>query len=153
MDSSEIAKVIVENIWEATGYHFVYKKCEKSQTSDLIRTFTFYCAQVKREEAKPKLNLDIRKCRARMTMDHFDCNGYLHITMAEDITFARIRITHHCLHFPYVDISMTDEVDAIIKEQANMPAAKIWETILGRKLEGQLTQKQVYLQWAEINEE
>ncbi|KAF8872019.1 hypothetical protein CPB84DRAFT_1753779 [Gymnopilus junonius] len=58
--------------------------------------------------------------------------------MAEDITFTRIRITHHCLHFPYVNISMTDEVDTIIKEQANMPAAKIWETILGRKLEEKL---------------
>ena len=61
-----------------------------------------------------------------MTMDRFKCNGYLRVTMNDrDTSLAGVVITHHRSHCPYVDISVTDKVESIIKEMINMPASKV----------------------------
>ncbi|KAF8910583.1 hypothetical protein CPB84DRAFT_1637618, partial [Gymnopilus junonius] len=126
-DISTTAKLIADEVWKVTGYCFVYKKCEKSRTSDHIKMFTFYCAQFHREEAKQRLDPDVKKWRARLSMDCFDCNSYLHITTSDHFpSLAGIIITHHLLHWGYLDISITEDVEAIIKERVNMPASKVW---------------------------
>ncbi|KAF8884072.1 hypothetical protein CPB84DRAFT_1817005 [Gymnopilus junonius] len=87
-------------------------------------------------------------------MDRFDCNGYLHITMSDHFpSLAGIIITHHLSHWGYLDISITEDVEAIIKERVNMPASKIWEAILLEGIQGQVTEKQVHARWASLNEE
>ncbi|KAF8884073.1 hypothetical protein CPB84DRAFT_1850789 [Gymnopilus junonius] len=55
-DISTMVKLIADEVWKVTGYRFVYKKREKSQTSDHIKMFTFYCAQLHGEEAKQRLD-------------------------------------------------------------------------------------------------
>ena len=61
-----------------------------------------------------------------MTMDRFDCNGRLRITMVDgDSKVAGIKITHYRPHCQYVDISLTDKVDAIIQSMTDMPASKV----------------------------
>ncbi|KDR82282.1 hypothetical protein GALMADRAFT_115207, partial [Galerina marginata CBS 339.88] len=126
-------------------------------TSDSIKTYTFFCSQLRGEETKQKLNEDPKKRRARMTMDRFDCNGWLRITMTDGYpNLAGIKITHHRTHCQYVDISLTDKVSAIIQAMVDMPASKVstaWDTILAQKQQGELTEKQVYARWAQLNEE
>lgn len=76
--------------------------------------------------AKQKLNPDAKKKRARMTMDRFECNGYLRVTMTDrDTSLAGVAITHHRSHCPYVDISVPDKVNSVIQEMINMPASKV----------------------------
>ncbi|KIM44632.1 hypothetical protein M413DRAFT_46879, partial [Hebeloma cylindrosporum] len=143
-----IAKEIADGIWKAMDYRFIYKKCEKSRTSDFIKSYAFFCAQLRGEETKKKLHEDVRKRRARMTMDRFECNGRLRITMTDgNPKLARIKITHHRPHCQYVDISLTDKVDNIIKTMIDMPASKAWDSILAQKEQGELTEKQVYARW------
>ncbi|KDR66650.1 hypothetical protein GALMADRAFT_1359427 [Galerina marginata CBS 339.88] len=80
-------------------------------------------------------------------MDRFDCKGYMRVTMTDgETSIAGVKIAHHRSHCPYVDISMTDKVEAIITEM-------IWERILEQKAQGELTEKQVYARWAAQNEE
>jgi hypothetical protein len=61
-----------------------------------------------------------------MTMDRFDCNGRLRITMEDgNPKLAGVKITHYRPHCHYVDISLTDKVDAIIQSMVDMPASKV----------------------------
>ena len=109
-----------------TSAQISYKKCEKSRTSDSIKSYDFFCAQLHGEETKQKLHETSKKRRARMTMDCFDCNGRLRITMVDgDPKLAGIKITHYRPHCHYVDISLTDKVDAIIQSMLDMPASKV----------------------------
>ncbi|KAF8158821.1 hypothetical protein BJ912DRAFT_830518, partial [Pholiota molesta] len=90
---------IAEKIWRTTDYRFIYKKCKKSKTSDAIKTYTFFCAQLRGEETKQKLHENPTKRRARMSMDRFNCNGWLKITMTDgNSSLAGITITHHRAH-------------------------------------------------------
>lgn len=111
--------------------HYSYKKSTKSRTSSAIQKYTFYCAQVRGEEAKVRLHDEPEKRRARTTMDRFECNGYLHVTLDDnDLSIAGIKITHHRSHCAYIDISMTDKVESIIKEMINVPASKVSHTCI-----------------------
>ncbi|KDR77335.1 hypothetical protein GALMADRAFT_66460 [Galerina marginata CBS 339.88] len=87
-------------------------------------------------------------------MDRFECNGRLRITMVDGSPdLAGVKITHHRPHSQYVDISLTDKVDAIIQSMINMPASKAWDSILAQREQGELTEKQIYARWAQLNEE
>jgi len=143
--SSDIAKRIAEETWKATCYRFMlvnplsvirhellkyiphsYKKVETSRTSDSIKTFTFFCAQLEGEQTKQRLTEDLQKRRARMNMDRYNCEGWLRVTMTDDDgDVAGVRISHHRSHCPYLDISIPKEVDKIIEEMKDYPAAKV----------------------------
>ena len=61
-----------------------------------------------------------------MTMDRFDCNGRPRITMVDgNPKLVGIKITHYCPHCHYVNISLMEKVDAIIKSMVDMPASKV----------------------------
>jgi len=66
-------------------------------------------------------------------MDRFECDGYLHVTLTDnDLSIAGIKITHHRSHCAYIDISMTDKVESIIKGMINLPASKVSRIIYCR---------------------
>jgi hypothetical protein len=139
----DIAIAIAKSIKEVTGFRFKcvpfhctpdnlaellrsYKKKRISPTSDNIVASTFYCAQLKGEETKTKVIEDRSKRRARMTMERFACNGWLHVTTNnEDLKIVNIRITHHQCHIPYTDISMSDDIAELVRSMKDDTAAKV----------------------------
>ncbi|KAJ6525808.1 hypothetical protein DFH09DRAFT_936512, partial [Mycena vulgaris] len=99
----ECAVELSKRVWEATGYRFNYKKKSTSRASTSVHTYTFHCAQLKGEETKNHLTQDPRKRRARMKMDRFNCDGWLHITADDtDTNIVTVRMTHHRCHTPYL---------------------------------------------------
>jgi hypothetical protein len=108
-----------------------------------------------------------------MKMDRYACNGHLYVTADKHVCQTlRVRITHHRWHHPYTDISISEEVETIIQEMKDLPAAKvcpsyflfivmliyfvmvqIWERILRENPQIELTEKQVYASWAHLNED
>lgn len=61
-----------------------------------------------------------------MTMDRYNCNGWLFITLNDtDLTTANIRITHHRSHHPYTDISISPDIGKIVERLKDLPAAKV----------------------------
>jgi hypothetical protein len=89
-------------------------------------TYRFYCAQMKGSETKNKRTEEKSKRRARMKMDRYECNGHLYITADKhDHQMLHVRITHHRWHHPYTDISIPNEVETIIQELKDLPAAKV----------------------------
>ncbi|KAF8151412.1 hypothetical protein B0H34DRAFT_625904, partial [Crassisporium funariophilum] len=84
----------------------------------------------------------------------FNCNGWLKITMTDgNSSLAGITITHHRAHCLYINISLTENANTIIKSMIDMPALKAWDSILAQKEQGELTEKQVYALWAHLNKE
>jgi hypothetical protein len=61
-----------------------------------------------------------------MTMDRFKCDGWLHITLDDELEdVAVIHTTHHQNHIPYTDISISEEVMNEIKWLKDLPAGKV----------------------------
>ncbi|KAF8224827.1 hypothetical protein L208DRAFT_1181424, partial [Tricholoma matsutake] len=144
-----IATHIAKTAWDFTGFRFNYKKKQVSKTCNGITMYTFYCAQLKGKQTKHKLTNDTRKRRAHMTMDWYQCDGWLHVTVDEsDLSTVCIHITHYRWHHPYTDISILDNIAEEIEKLKDLPAAKVSEilpTLEGNDL--MLTQKQVYAHW------
>jgi len=91
-----------------------------------VVTYAFHCAQLEGAATERVINSDPKKRRARMVMEHFPCNGKLHITLNPEVTdAARIHIEHHLPHQHYVDISLTDEMKDIIEEMKDSPASMV----------------------------
>jgi len=81
---------------------------------------------MKGSETKNKRTEEKSKRRARMKMDRYECNGHLYITADKhDHQMLHVRITHHRWHHPYTDISIPNEVETIIQELKDLPAAKV----------------------------
>ncbi|KAJ7683354.1 hypothetical protein B0H17DRAFT_834078, partial [Mycena rosella] len=142
-----------------------YKKKTKSKVADSVYTYTFYCAQLKGEETKNHLAADPKKRRARMKMDRFACDGWLHITVDDaEISVVTVRMTHHRCHTPYLDISISNEIKETVENLKHLTAAKvgprlcliyivvnfvsqIWEAVLKGNPETELNEKQIYRHW------
>ena len=120
--------------------------------------YTFYCAQLKGEQTKHKLTDDTSKQHVRMTMDWYQCDGWLYITVDKsDLSMVCVCITHYCWHHPYTDISISDNIAKEIKKLKDLPAAKvseilplkamiswllkIWQTIMKNNPKTEITQK------------
>ncbi|KAG6818224.1 hypothetical protein H0H93_006687 [Arthromyces matolae] len=147
------ADALAKEVYEQIGYRFIYKTTQPSRTSDTTKTYVFYCAQLDREMKKQKeKETDPKKQRARMYMDRFPCNGYFRVTMTDERpNEARVRLTHHRPHCPYVDINVDTATEDLVKSMKNMTPSKIWdEVIRGKKTE--LTEKQIYAAWMKENE-
>ncbi|KAJ7466399.1 hypothetical protein FB451DRAFT_1561138 [Mycena latifolia] len=149
---AEIAKQVAALVWDATGYRFVYKK-KISAGSSTVATYSYFCAQNEKEITKTRLIDDERKRRARMKMDRFPCNGWLHVTVdSADQSTVRLRMLHHRAHCKYVNISIGDEIKELVKKMKDQPASKIWTQVLQDYPATKMTQKQIYRLWSELNE-
>ncbi|KAJ7810343.1 hypothetical protein B0H13DRAFT_1667537, partial [Mycena leptocephala] len=131
-----------------------YKKKTESRSSTAATTYTFFCAQNEKEETKMRLTDDLRKRRARMKMDRFPCNGYLHVTVNPNSPeIVRLRLQHHRAHCHYVDISLPDDIKKLVEDMKDQPASNvchpicIWTRILQDYPNTQVTQKQIYTHW------
>ena len=68
---------------------------KKSQTTDSITTYTFYCAQLQGEQTKNKTT-ETGKRQACMTMEQYKCSGWLFVTLdRSDLKMAGIYMTHY----------------------------------------------------------
>ncbi|KAJ7689378.1 hypothetical protein B0H17DRAFT_1134965 [Mycena rosella] len=131
----DVAKKMVSLVWAATGYRFIDKKKKTSPASDTVITYN-----------------DEQKRQAQMKMDRFPCDGWLHITAdSKNPATVRLRVHHHCAHCQYVYISLTDKITKLVGEMRNQPASNIWMCILQENPGTDITQKQIYALWCELN--
>ncbi|KAJ7574252.1 hypothetical protein C8J56DRAFT_1126211, partial [Mycena floridula] len=147
-ENGTIARRIARVIYEKIGYRFIYKNTETSQTSGSIKTFVFFCAQLKGQETKQHLVEDPENRRSTLKMDRFDCNGWLRIKMTDgDNSTARIHFRHHQCHKCYLQISLGVSERNLVGQMKNLPPSKIWDEILRQFPDTELTERQVHREW------
>jgi len=77
----------------------------------------YHCAQLKGQQSKRRLHDDNKKRRGRVHMPRYDCGGWMHITVPENRTLTvHVRMRHDIVHPHYLDISLPDEVRALIEK-------------------------------------
>ncbi|KAJ7580771.1 hypothetical protein C8J56DRAFT_743222, partial [Mycena floridula] len=154
-DNGVIARRLARVVYETTGYRFItwlnmtrrYRNTEK-RTSGNASTYVFFCAQLKGQETKQRLVDDPQKRRSRLMMERFDCNGWLRITMTDnDSTTARVDFSHHDAHDCYVNISLGATEKAMVSDMKNLPPSKIWDELLRKSPDTELTERQIHREW------
>ncbi|KAK0433372.1 hypothetical protein EV421DRAFT_1439924 [Armillaria borealis] len=150
--NEEIARRIARDLWEASGYRFIYKDCKTSDSAPGGKTYKFFCAQLKGQETKTRLVDDPEKRRARMSMNRFRCDGWLRITMAPgDPTLARIKIKHCNAHCKCVSLALSQGDRDMVRRMKNMPPSKIWNEVLRNNPDTEVTEKQIHREWMSVN--
>ncbi|KAJ7676538.1 hypothetical protein DFH06DRAFT_976739 [Mycena polygramma] len=152
--AKDIADTIAQRVWDTTGYRFIYKKSKKSTRSDSVKTYTYYCAQNDAEVKKADLHDNTRKRRARMKMDRFPCQGTLQITVDDENLDMplRLKIKHHKAHLHYVDININKKIKTLVESLRNESATNIWTRVLRENPDTEVTQKQIYALWRDLNQ-
>ncbi|KAJ3816619.1 hypothetical protein F5880DRAFT_1456436, partial [Lentinula raphanica] len=154
LEVGKVARQIARVIWTETNFRFIYKKTNKSQADDAVKTYQFFCAQFDAEQAKPKVHPDVSKRRSRDRMQRYPCGGWLAITMREGFPEeARVHLAHK-VHPEYVSISISEADQKIIEEMRHHSPSKftsngfqIWDHILKRDPDTELTEKQIQAEW------
>jgi hypothetical protein len=96
--------------------HRIYSQ-KKSCAGVGSTVVTYFCAQLEGEERKRRLHEDCKKRRGRVYMPRYPCGGWLHITVPDNRALAvRIRMKHDVAHPHFSDISLPEEVRALIEE-------------------------------------
>ncbi|CAK5283818.1 unnamed protein product [Mycena citricolor] len=148
-----LLKCMASHIYQATGYRFNYKGKRPNKGNTDVHKFEFYCAQLDGEQTKNHLVDDVKKQRGRTTMDRFKCNGHLNITLNSSRTeFMMVRLSHHLAHKHYTDISIPADIKKYIRESKGLTATKIYEEIIKMHPKTELTEKQVYRCWSDVNQ-
>lgn len=114
--------------------------------------FTYYCCQ---DVVKCQKNFRKRTAsqRVRERMERFDCGSLLSIQVNLALRIVEVEY-HHKLHAPYVDISLSAEVQRYIQEKllTNTPA-EIHDQLRRNRIEGWecAAEYQIYYQWQKAN--
>ncbi|KAJ7716012.1 hypothetical protein DFH07DRAFT_974028 [Mycena maculata] len=87
------------------------------------------------EVKKQQLHDKLRKRHARMKMSRFPCKGTLQITS----------------HLHYVDISINKDIRDLVEGMKHDLATNIWTRVLAQNPGTEVTQKQIYALWSELN--
>ncbi|KAJ3520137.1 hypothetical protein NM688_g9206 [Phlebia brevispora] len=127
--SEERAKRMAELVRLYTEYRWTYvRKTLKKRTGKLEVLFS--CAQSTAREAEPKAPKPDVKSRTTRRMEHFDCNGYLRVTVDSASNEMIVSLDHDQGHIPYLDITIPDRWKDYIEEHAakQMPG-EIWKHI------------------------
>ncbi|KAF7344983.1 SWIM-type domain-containing protein [Mycena venus] len=150
----DVADKMAQLVWNITGYRFIYKKSKKSSASDSVQTYTYYCAQNEDEVKKPQLHDEPQMHRARMKMSRFPCKGTLQITVDNNNLELplRLKLKHHQSHIHYVDISINKNIRDLVEGMKHDSATNIWTRVLAQNPGTEVTQKQIYALWSELNE-
>ncbi|KAK7018772.1 hypothetical protein VNI00_018234 [Paramarasmius palmivorus] len=152
-DGKTIVSDVMSVMRELTGYRWNFKSKYVHKSNTSITSYSHYCAQLNGEQTKNKKVSDPKKQRARNYMDRFDCHGYLNVVVNEENKdLIELRLTHYLPHTPYTDISIPEEVKEKIKSMRDQTAAKIWSAVQEAYPGTNLTRKQVYFFWYQLNE-
>ncbi|KAJ6565627.1 hypothetical protein DFH09DRAFT_1473861, partial [Mycena vulgaris] len=89
-----------------------------------------------------------------MKMCRFPCKGTLQITVDDDNLELplRLKLKHHQSHLHYVDISINKDIKDFVEGHKHESAANIWTRVLAQNPTTEVTQKQMYALWSELNE-
>jgi hypothetical protein len=90
----------------------------------------YHCAQNTLRQHAPSKNLkENAKHRNKDSMDTFECQGWLHITLSDLSDIALIKLHHHEDHIPYCPIDIPLEVEEYVKENSQLTSTQVSPTI------------------------
>ncbi|EJD33290.1 hypothetical protein AURDEDRAFT_77094, partial [Auricularia subglabra TFB-10046 SS5] len=97
----------------------------------------YTCSQNSKRQAKPQKHADPTKQRDKISLDTFDCRGWLHITVSDTIGTVLVKLTHCEDHVHYECIDIPQDVRQLVENcgdqtvsQVSLPNSAISRTFL-----------------------
>lgn len=92
---------------------------------------------------------DITKQRDHISMECFNCDGWLKINVNPQNYVSSIELTHR-YHNEYMDVRVSEEIKDYIMENIRQTPRLLWEELAPRS--STLTEKQLYRWWMEFSQ-
>ncbi|KIY64289.1 hypothetical protein CYLTODRAFT_358634 [Cylindrobasidium torrendii FP15055 ss-10] len=147
LDDKDKARQIADMVGDAMNYKFNAHKVRDQKTSDATE-YQYYCAQNAKRVHRADKVTEESKQRDKLSMQHFECNGWLKLTLDPLADSVLIRIVHSEPHVPYCCISIPDDIrDFIINAAHTQTVTQIWEAIIHKHPKPTFTRKAVYSLW------
>lgn len=125
------------------SYHHVY--VGKSTT-----TYWYFCSQSNILAAKPRKHEDTSKHRDTPSMERFDCNGAIKITINQSTNIAKLVLKHKLIHERPKDITVPQTVKEYIKENIDLLPREIYARLVDNDMNILIRQKQIHFWWSEL---
>ena len=84
----------------------------------IILLDSYHCTYTQKVE-------DVQKWRDKEAMDTFDCQGWLHITVADGIDAVTIKLRHDLDHVPYCPIDIPQDVVGLVQANGNLTPSRV----------------------------
>jgi hypothetical protein len=91
--------------------------------------FKYSCAQTASRQPKPAKREGVRN-RDKGSMDTFNCNGWLHITLFEDSDQAFVKFKHQEDHCDYPKTSIPDNIREFIEKNYKMSTSAVCDSLV-----------------------
>lgn len=87
----------------------------------------YNCAQNATQQHKSKKIDEVTKHRDKDRMITFQCKGWLHITISDNLEIALVKIDHCDDHIPYFPIDIPPEIENLVRENQNLSPTQVNE--------------------------
>jgi hypothetical protein len=142
-DRVQRAKDLAKLIWEHSNYRFMFVDSQNQFQSTLLNLYhfsyhtaramtkrpatrvRFHCAQHETRQHEPKKGLTGGKQREKRQMHTFQCNGWLHITIADDLNTASVKYNHEDNHVPYCNVQVPQDIQVFIENNLSMTPTQV----------------------------
>jgi hypothetical protein len=86
----------------------------------------YHCAQSKEHQNDPKKSQNHgAKHRDKLSMDAFECHGWLHITIMDLENIAFVKISHRDDHVPYWSIDVPTDVVEFVRDNPKLTPGQV----------------------------
>ncbi|KAJ7500458.1 hypothetical protein B0H11DRAFT_1714586 [Mycena galericulata] len=145
--SDQLAKCV----WNRMKYRFVYHSKYDHKRAPSTR-FMYHCAQSEaRQNAPRKSEGEGVKHRDKISMDAFECHGWLHVTVNDWDDIAFVKLLHQDDHVPYWSIDVPPDVVEFVRQNPKLTPTQLWDEILKAHPKPSFTRRAIYAMWAETN--
>ncbi|EJD51373.1 hypothetical protein AURDEDRAFT_159775 [Auricularia subglabra TFB-10046 SS5] len=101
-----------------------------------------------KRQAKPQKHADPVKQRDKISLDIFECNGWLHITVSDGAGTVLVKLSHQEDHIHYKSIDIPEDVLNLIENCGDQTVSQLWMQILEKYPCPNFTRKSIHNHWA-----
>ncbi|KAK1233880.1 hypothetical protein PQX77_002933 [Marasmius sp. AFHP31] len=150
-DLQKTADAVADWIWELVHYRFIDQSKYDHKKTPSTR-FHYHCCQIQTRQHKPiKKNGPGVKNNNKGQMAAFECKGWLHITVFEDVEEAHINFRHKDQHVHYYHIDIPEDVKKYVADNVAMHPEQLWTAILEKFGQPRFSRSLLYAFWSSLS--
>ncbi|GBB99646.1 hypothetical protein RclHR1_35920001, partial [Rhizophagus clarus] len=147
--SKELANKIIELIEDADGYKWNYNHQYISKNNI---TYWYYCSQRDIQASKSRKHSDPSKQRDTLSMERFDCEGIVKISIDKTTLLSEVELFHKNLHVRPIDKSVPEDVKEFIKNNIDLLPKEIYARLVDKGLNVLIRQNQIHFWWTKLGQ-
>jgi hypothetical protein len=113
-------------------------------------TYWYMCSQQNSLAKKPRKHIDSSKHRDMPSMERFDCNGVIKVSINQSTMMAEVDLQHEQLHAQPKDTSVPQNIKDFIKENIDLLPCEIYARLVADGMDLSIRQKQIHFWWSEL---